>query len=108
MKGHAGATHGALDASDVAATEGPPEVNPIFAWSSDRGDVYPYPYKALAEVVCHDPVDGKKLLVFELNAGQMLEDVRLAVRDSVPITFYGKTGGVVPLPEDLLEVMQQI
>jgi 2-oxoglutarate ferredoxin oxidoreductase subunit alpha len=52
--------------------------------------------------------DKKKLLVFELNAGQMLEDVRLAVRDDVPITFYGKTGGVVPLPEDLLEVMQQM
>jgi 2-oxoglutarate ferredoxin oxidoreductase subunit alpha len=50
----------------------------------------------------------KKLLVFELNAGQMLEDVRLAVHDSVPITFYGKTGGVVPLPEDLLEVMQRM
>ena len=64
--------------------------------------VYPYPYKALAEVAHR----SKKLLVFELNAGQMLEDVRLAVRDSMPIAFYGKTGGVVPLPEDLLEVMQ--
>jgi 2-oxoglutarate ferredoxin oxidoreductase subunit alpha len=42
-------------------------------------------------------------LVFELNAGQMLEDVRLAVHDSVPIRFFGRTGGVVPLPEDVLD-----
>jgi 2-oxoglutarate ferredoxin oxidoreductase subunit alpha len=50
----------------------------------------------------------KKVLVFELNAGQMLQDVRLALHDSVPITFFGKTGGVVPLPEDLFEVIEQI
>jgi 2-oxoglutarate ferredoxin oxidoreductase subunit alpha len=65
--------------------------------------VFPYPYKALAEVST-----GRRLLVFELNAGQMLEDVRLAVRDSLPITFYGKTGGVVPLPEDVLEEIVRI
>ena len=33
----------------------------------------------------------------------MLEDVRLAVHDSVPIRFLGRTGGVVPLPEDVLD-----
>jgi 2-oxoglutarate ferredoxin oxidoreductase subunit alpha len=81
--------------------------------------VYPFPYEALAEIALGGPEPGghkpscdrgspKKLLVFELNAGQMLEDVRLAVHDSVPITFYGKTGGVVPLPEDLLEQMQHM
>jgi len=60
--------------------------------------VFPYPYQPLEEVAA-----GKKLLVFELNAGQMLEDVRLAVHDSVPIRFLGRTGGVVPLPEDVLD-----
>jgi 2-oxoglutarate ferredoxin oxidoreductase subunit alpha len=60
--------------------------------------VFPFPYQALEEVAA-----GKKLLVFELNAGQMLEDVRLAVHDSVPIRFLGRTGGVVPLPEDVLD-----
>jgi 2-oxoglutarate ferredoxin oxidoreductase subunit alpha len=59
---------------------------------------FPYPADALAKVAA-----GKQLLVFELNAGQMLDDVRLATHDSVPITFYGKTGGVVPLPEDVVE-----
>jgi len=60
--------------------------------------VFPYPYESLAQVAA-----GKQVLVFELNAGQMLEDVRLATRASVPIAFFGKTGGVVPLPEDVLE-----
>jgi 2-oxoglutarate ferredoxin oxidoreductase subunit alpha len=59
---------------------------------------FPYPADALAKAAA-----GKQLLVFELNAGQMLDDVRLATHDSVPITFYGKTGGVVPLPEDVVE-----
>ena len=65
--------------------------------------VFPYPYDALAEVAAN-----KKLLVFELNAGQMLDDVRLATRRDVPITFYGKTGGVVPLPEDVVEEVQKL
>jgi 2-oxoglutarate ferredoxin oxidoreductase subunit alpha len=64
---------------------------------------YPYPYEALAKAAA-----GKQLLVFELNAGQMLDDVRLATHDSVPIAFYGKTGGVVPLPEDVVEQIHKL
>jgi len=64
---------------------------------------YPYPYEPLATVAA-----GKRLLVFELNAGQMLEDVRLATRDGVPIAFYGRTGGVIPLPEDVLEEIREL
>ncbi len=63
---------------------------------------YPYPYSALAQVA-----SGKKVLVFEMNAGQMLEDVRLAV-PSAEIHFYGRTGGVVPLPEDVLEQVERL
>lgn len=64
---------------------------------------FPYPYEPLATAAA-----GKHLLVFELNAGQMLEDVRLATRGSVPIAFYGKTGGVIPLPEDVLEEIRTL
>jgi 2-oxoglutarate ferredoxin oxidoreductase subunit alpha len=64
--------------------------------------VYPYPYSALALIA-----SGKKLLVFEMNAGQMLEDVRLAVPNA-DIHFYGRTGGVVPLPEDVLEQVERL
>ncbi|MBN1640485.1 MAG: 3-methyl-2-oxobutanoate dehydrogenase subunit VorB [Anaerolineae bacterium] len=65
--------------------------------------VFPYPYQALREIAA-----DKRLLVFELNAGQMLEDVRLATRDAVPIRFYGRTGGVVPLPEDVLAELREL
>lgn len=65
--------------------------------------VFPYPYAPLAEVA-----EGKRLLVFELNAGQMLQDVHLATRDRVPIAFFGKTGGVVPLPEDVLKEIEKL
>ena len=65
--------------------------------------VFPYPYEPLAEAVT-----GKQVLVFELNAGQMLQDVRLATRESVPIAFFGKTGGVVPLPEDVTEEIKKL
>jgi len=64
--------------------------------------VFPYPYDALAESAA-----GKKVLVFELNAGQMLEDVRLALPQA-EIAFYGRTGGVVPLPEDVLEETRKL
>jgi hypothetical protein len=38
-----------------------------------------------------------------MNAGQMVEDVRLATGGRVPVHFYGRTGGVVPLPDEILE-----
>ena len=60
--------------------------------------VFPFPYAELREAA-----QGKQILVVELNAGQMLEDVHLAIQDKVPITFYGKMGGVVPLPDDILK-----
>jgi len=65
--------------------------------------VYPFPYASLGSVAA-----GRQLLVFELNAGQMLEDVRAAAHSDTPITFYGKTGGVVPLPEDVLDEIRRL
>jgi 2-oxoglutarate ferredoxin oxidoreductase subunit alpha len=65
--------------------------------------VFPFPYAELCEVA-----QGKQILNVELNAGQMLEDVRLAVQDKVPTTFYGKMGGVVPLPEDILAEIKKL
>ena len=39
----------------------------------------------------------------EMNAGQMVEDVRLAVNGKVPVEFYGRMGGIVPTPEEIFE-----
>jgi 2-oxoglutarate ferredoxin oxidoreductase subunit alpha len=63
--------------------------------------LWPYPaprLRALAEQV-------RGILVAEMNAGQMLEDVRLATGDRCPIQFYGRTGGVIPLPDEILEAL---
>jgi len=65
--------------------------------------VFPFPYDELQEIA-----QGKKILVVELSAGQMLEDVQLAVKNEVPVTFYGKMGGVVPLPDDILEEIKKL
>ena len=42
-------------------------------------------------------------LVVEMNTGQMLDDVRLAVKGRVPVEFYGRLGGVVPFPDEIHE-----
>ena len=47
------------------------------------------------------------MLVVELNAGQMLEDVRLATGSSMSVDFFGRMGGVMPLPDEVLEAIQQ-
>jgi pyruvate/2-oxoacid:ferredoxin oxidoreductase alpha subunit len=54
------------------------------------------PLQAMAE-------QAKCFLVCELSWGQMVEDVRLAVRDRLPVYFYGRQGGMVPTPEEILE-----
>jgi 2-oxoglutarate ferredoxin oxidoreductase subunit alpha len=64
--------------------------------------LYPFPSGRLAELA--ERVRG--FLVVEMNAGQMVEDVRLAVNGRAPVEFYGRMGGVVPLPEEVLEQIE--
>jgi 2-oxoglutarate ferredoxin oxidoreductase subunit alpha len=40
--------------------------------------------------------------------GQMFDDVRLAVRGRVPVEFYGRVGGVVPFPDEVLGEIRRI
>jgi 2-oxoglutarate ferredoxin oxidoreductase subunit alpha len=58
----------------------------------------PFPYARIQELA--DTVDN--FLVVEMNAGQMLNDVRLAVDGQAPVDFYGRMGGVVPFPDEIL------
>lgn len=60
--------------------------------------LWPYPYEALKEAA----KNVKKVFVFEMNMGQMVEDVRLALHDDSKIEFYGRPGGGVPTSEELL------
>jgi len=63
--------------------------------------LYPFPYTQLKEVVKKGKV--KKILVVEMNMGQMIEDVKLAIEGLVPVEFYGRTGGVMPVVDEIIE-----
>ncbi|MCL4393628.1 MAG: 3-methyl-2-oxobutanoate dehydrogenase subunit VorB [Chloroflexi bacterium] len=66
--------------------------------------LFPFPYARLRELAGK----LKALLVVEMSAGQMLEDVRLATRDALPISFFGKMGGMVPFPDDVLTEIERM
>ena len=59
--------------------------------------LWPFPAPALDQLV--EQVKG--VVVAEMNAGQMLEDVRAVVRGRAPVRFLGRTGGVIPLPDEI-------
>jgi len=61
--------------------------------------LFPFPYQILRELA----PNLKNVLVVEMNAGQMVEDVRLGVEGAVPVSFYGRMGGIIPSPEEVLE-----
>ncbi len=64
----------------------------------------PFPYGALEELAGQ----AGAFLVVEMNAGQMLDDVRLAVRGRVPVEFYGRLGGMVPFPDEILTEIERL
>lgn len=66
--------------------------------------LYPYPYKQLEELAAQ----VKMMLSVELNSGQMVEDVRLAVKGKVPVEFYGRMGGMMPTPEEIVHHLENL
>jgi 2-oxoglutarate ferredoxin oxidoreductase subunit alpha len=60
--------------------------------------LWPYPYEPLRALA--DRVDT--VLTVEMSAGQMWEDVRLAVAERASTPFYGEMGGIVPTPKEIL------
>ena len=61
--------------------------------------LFPFPEKQISELASK----VKGILTVEMSAGQMVEDVRLAVNGKVPVEFFGRMGGMIPSPEDVLE-----
>jgi len=47
----------------------------------------------------------KHLFVFEMNMGQMVEDVKLAVDGGVEVHFYGRPGGIIPTPLEISRII---
>ena len=67
--------------------------------------LYPYPEKALNEVAKEASV--KKFVTIELSMGQMVEDARLAVNGLKPVEFFGRTGGNVMTPDDIVDFIEK-
>jgi 2-oxoglutarate ferredoxin oxidoreductase subunit alpha len=66
--------------------------------------VNPFPYKRVEEL-CKQ---AKSFLVVEMNTGQMLKDVQAAVRNRIPMRFYGRLGGVMPFPDEFVNEIQEM
>lgn len=66
--------------------------------------LWPFPTKAIQE----QAKKVKKILCMEINAGQMVDDVRLAVNGKIPVAHYGRMGGMVPTPEEVAEQIMKL
>lgn len=65
--------------------------------------LWPFPQKELAEAA-----RGKRgVLVAEINAGQMVQDVRLAINNTVKVEHFGRLGGIVPEPEEIVKALKE-
>ena len=65
--------------------------------------LWPFPTNEIAAAAAK----VKGILVAEINAGQMVDDVRLAVNGEVPVEHYGRLGGIVPEPEEMVKVLKE-
>ena len=66
--------------------------------------VWPFPEKIISDTA----KKAKKFLVVEMSAGQMVEDVRLAVNGKSQVHFFGRAGGGVPGVEEILEEIKKL
>lgn len=71
-------------------------IRPITLW--------PFPKKAIRSRA----VGEAKFLCVEMSMGQMVDDVRLAVGDKSEVFFYGRTGGIIPTPSEVLEQIKKL
>ena len=71
-------------------------IRPITLW--------PYPYDEFNKI--DDKCKG--ILTVEMNAGQMVDDVKIAVRGRFPVYFHGRTGGMAPTPNEIVEKVKEI
>lgn len=71
-------------------------IRPITLW--------PYPTNAFINL----PPTSKHILCAELSAGQMIDDVKLAVNGRIPVHFFGRQGGMLPDPEEIANAIKNI
>ena len=66
--------------------------------------LWPFPKKELCEATKH----ASHILDVEMSMGQMIDDVRLATECRLPVSFFGRTGGVIPTPAEVLAEIEQL
>ena len=71
-------------------------IRPITLW--------PFPEKEIAAAA----KQVKAMLTVEMSMGQMVEDVRLAANGACPVGFFGRTGGIVPSPAEVLAEIEKM
>ncbi len=65
--------------------------------------LWPFPVDAVAKIA-----EGKKgILSVEINAGQMIEDIQLAVNGKLPVKHFGRLGGIVPEPDEIVKAIKE-
>lgn len=65
--------------------------------------LFPFPSKRLLEL----SKQVKGILTVEMSAGQMIEDVKLAVHCNIPVEHFGRMGGIIPSPGEVVEALEQ-
>jgi len=68
--------------------------------------VFPFPEKAIQEAATKQSCEA--VISIEMSMGQMLEDVERSVQGKRPVTWYGKCGGEVPTPEEVMEALRDL
>ena len=71
-------------------------IRPITLW--------PYPYDEFNKI--SDKCKG--ILTVEMNTGQMIDDVKIAVNGRFPVHFFGRTGGMIPTPNQIIKMVKEI
>lgn len=71
-------------------------IRPITLW--------PFPEKAIGKYVD----SAKKFLAVEMSMGQMVDDVKLVVSGRKPVEFFGRTGGIIPTPDEILAKIKEM
>ncbi|GAB6085383.1 3-methyl-2-oxobutanoate dehydrogenase subunit VorB [Alkaliphilus crotonatoxidans] len=71
-------------------------IRPITLW--------PFPNKAFEQI----PATAKAVMSVEMSTGQMIDDVKIAVNGKLPVHFYGRTGGMIPTPEAIIDKVKEI
>lgn len=65
--------------------------------------LFPFPTKRIQQLA----KQVKGMITIEMSAGQMVEDVRLAVGGQLPVEHYGRMGGIIPSPSEIVEVLEK-